>query len=110
MIHRIAKGISVTSATSGYIKLSTAKLPRHFEHPAILRSPDGRPIGLFFFFDAASTPSRDVARRAAQEAASTLRPLTESPILASIHEWSAKRGLETDGLWTSSRAGDRDAA
>ena len=95
--------------TTGYLKLTT-KIPPRFEHSALVRAPgvDGaRPIGLFFFFDAASAASRDAARRAAELAAGELRAVTDGPILASFVEWSQKGGLEISGSYV---AADRRAA
>ena len=74
------------AAPRSYLKLA-GRLPKDFDHPAILRGPgDDRPLGLFWFF---STPEeRREVSAAAGLVALKITAQTREPLVASI--WDPK--------------------
>lgn len=92
---------SVTPAI-GYIKLRSKK---YIEHPSLLFSPGGDPIGVFFFFhDFASHQEAEIEAR---EEAHRQRQATGWQVIASIWHAGARA---PDPLWIINGRTTRETA
>jgi hypothetical protein len=74
---------------TGYVKVFGRHLSHAVEHPNLLRSPSGFPLGLFFFFDANNRGAFRAALESARKARWELSVTHHHNIALKIGIWNA---------------------
>ncbi len=87
--------------TRSYLKVTADKIPPSFYHPALVRSPGGDGLGLFFFFSGAQ--ERREREQEAKEAARALVAHAQRRAVGSVWEPNT---LAPRAIWITSATGE----